>query len=117
VFGERLVDFFPSLILPISTLPVPRDTIHLFDSNYRQIQALLVPGKRQRDTALGLIRTLLAMESHVVEEVEVNVREKIKVIPTFPSLCDWRHISVMSASDASLGTSTRLYHVPPARPR
>jgi hypothetical protein len=55
-----------------TTLPVPRDTIHLFDSNYRQIQALLVPGKRVRDNALGLIRTLLAMESHVVDEVEVN---------------------------------------------
>ena len=65
VFGERVADFFPSRVLPISTLPVPRDTIHLFDSNYRQIQALLVPGKRQRDNALGLIRTLLAMASHV----------------------------------------------------
>jgi hypothetical protein len=89
VFGERLADFFPSRILPISTLPVPRDTIHLFDSNYRQIQALLVPGKRQRDNALGLIRTLLAMESHVVEEVEVNEADVRRVERVARSGNDW----------------------------
>ena len=44
----------------------------LFDSKYEQIRELLRPGRRQRDEARGLIRTLLAMEAHVVDEVEVN---------------------------------------------
>ena len=51
----------------------------LFDSKYRQIQSLLVPGKRQRGNARGLIRTLLALESHVVDEVEVNEADVLRV--------------------------------------
>jgi hypothetical protein len=72
VFGEKLADFLPMRVLPVSTLPLPRDMTLLIDSKYRQIQALLAPGKRQRDDARGLIRTLLALESHIVDEVEVN---------------------------------------------
>ncbi len=79
VFGERLADSFSSRVLPVSTLPLPRDMTLLFDSKYRQIQALLVPGKRQRDNARGLIRTLLALESHVVDEVEANEADVLGV--------------------------------------
>jgi hypothetical protein len=72
VFGEKLADFLPARVLPVSTLPLPKDTALLFDGKYRQIQSLLAPGKRQRDDARGLIRTLLALESHVVDEIEVD---------------------------------------------
>jgi hypothetical protein len=37
VFGEKLADFLPARVLPISTLPLPKDTAVLFDSKYRQI--------------------------------------------------------------------------------
>lgn len=42
------------------------------DREYTQIRELLRPGKRQRDEARGRIRTLLAMESHVAEGVDIS---------------------------------------------
>jgi hypothetical protein len=44
----------------------------LVDREFSQIRDLLRPGKRQRDEARGRIRTLLAMESHVVEGVDIS---------------------------------------------
>ncbi len=42
------------------------------DREFTQVKELLQPGKRQRDEARGRIRTLLAMESHVAEGVEIS---------------------------------------------
>ena len=42
------------------------------DREFNQIKELLQLGKRQRDHARGRIRTLLAMESHVAEGVEIS---------------------------------------------
>ncbi|MHB8153284.1 MAG: hypothetical protein ACYDG3_09505, partial [Bacillati bacterium] len=43
----------------------------LFNSEFDQIKKLLAPGRRQRDEARGKIRSLLAVEAHAADEVEV----------------------------------------------
>jgi hypothetical protein len=42
---------------------------------YGQIVDLLAPGRRARDEARGRIRTLLAMEAHMVDEVNVSEKD------------------------------------------
>jgi hypothetical protein len=79
IFGEHLNQHLPTRILPISTMPPPGDVANLFESKCAQVRELLKPGKRQRDEARGLIRTLLAMEAHVVDEVEVRERDVNRV--------------------------------------
>lgn len=37
------------------------------------------PGRRQRDEARGRIRTLLSMEAHVADEVEISERDITRV--------------------------------------
>ena len=58
-------------MLPISTQP-PVGFDLLVDREFSQVRELLQPGKRRRDEARGRIRTLLAMESHVVDGVDVS---------------------------------------------
>jgi hypothetical protein len=61
----------------------------LFDRKYEQIKDLLRPGRRQRDEARGLIRTLLAMEAHVVDEVEVNEADVNRVERAAKGAQEW----------------------------
>ena len=69
--GTTLADHLPARVLPICTqAPVAFDI--LVDREYSQIRDLLTPGKRQRDDARGRIRALLAMESHVADEVDMS---------------------------------------------
>jgi hypothetical protein len=88
-FAEHLSEHLPERVLPISTLPLPRDMSTLFSSKYEQVKILLRPGKRQRDEARGLIRTLLAMEAHVVDEVEVNETDVSRVEKAVKSNREW----------------------------
>lgn len=71
VLGDSLASHLPARVLPISTQP-PAGFDLLVDREYSQIRELLRPGKRQRDEARGRIRTLLAMESHVAEGVDIS---------------------------------------------
>jgi hypothetical protein len=73
-FSDTLADHLPTRVLPVSTAGVT-DLDVLVDAEYSQIAALLQPGRRARDEARGRIRTLLAMESHVVDEVAVSERD------------------------------------------
>jgi hypothetical protein len=68
---DALADHLPSRVLPVSTQP-PIGFDLLVDREFSQIRELLQPGKRQRDEARGRIRTLLAMESHVAEGVDIS---------------------------------------------
>jgi hypothetical protein len=68
---DALADHLPGRVLPISTQP-PIGFDLLVDREFSQIRELLQPGKRQRDEARGRIRTLLAMESHVAEGVDIS---------------------------------------------
>ena len=71
ILDDSLADHLPARVLPVSTqAPIGFDL--LVDREYTQIRELLQPGKRQRDEARGRIRTLLAMESHVAEGVEIS---------------------------------------------
>jgi hypothetical protein len=71
LLGEAIADTLPIRVLPISTQPPNGDLSILFNSEFDQIKNLLAPGKRQRDEAKGKIRSLLAVEAHATEEVEV----------------------------------------------
>ncbi len=77
-FHERLADHLPLRVLPISVEP-PRDIQVLIDAEYRQIADLLKPGRRRRAEAQARIRSLLAMEAHVAEEVVVSKKDVNRV--------------------------------------
>lgn len=64
----------PPRVLPIST-KLPGDFDFLIDREYKAISELLAPGKRKRDEARARIRSLLAMEAIVTEEVEISERD------------------------------------------
>jgi hypothetical protein len=69
--NDTLADHLPARVLPIST-QAPVGFELLVDREYSQIRELLQPGKRQRDEARGRIRTMLAMESHAAEGVDIS---------------------------------------------
>lgn len=77
-FEERLADHLPLRVLPISVEP-PRDIQLLIDEEYSQIAYLLRPGRRRRPEAQARIRSLLALEAHVVEEVRVSQKDVTRV--------------------------------------
>jgi hypothetical protein len=77
-FEERLIDYLPHRVLPISS-ESPKDIQLLIDEEYRQISDLLQPGRRRRPEAQARIRSLLAMEAHVVEGVQVSRKDVARV--------------------------------------
>lgn len=77
-FGERLADFLPERVLPISTKPLT-DVDILVGEQYQQVKDLLQPRKRRRAEARALLRGLLAMEGHVSEDVRVSERDVNRV--------------------------------------
>lgn len=77
-FGESLADHLPARVLPISTEP-PRDLDVLIDEEFSQVRGLLRPGQRRRSDARARLRTLLALESHVAEDVEISERDVDRV--------------------------------------
>lgn len=77
-FRERLVNHLPHRVLPVSSEP-PRDIQVLVDAEYEQVRQLLQPGRRRRPEARARIRTLLAMEAHVAENVRVSKRDVDRV--------------------------------------
>jgi hypothetical protein len=86
--GDALADHLPTRVLPISTqTPVGFDL--LVDREFNQVRELLQPGKRQRDEARGRIRTLLAMESHVVEGVDISEADIDRVEKAIRSGKNW----------------------------
>ncbi|WP_077044117.1 hypothetical protein [Pseudomonas sp. KK4] len=73
-FDDSLADNLPLRVMPLSTTALPSFDV-LVDREFRHIAELLAPNKRARDEARGRIRTLLAMEAHVSETVEVSERD------------------------------------------
>lgn len=78
VFDESLADHLPTRVLPISTEP-PHDIDLLIGRQFDQVRRLLEPGRRRRSDARRLIRTLLALEGHVAEEVAISERDVNRV--------------------------------------
>lgn len=73
-YSDDLVSHLPARVLPVSSMP-PATVELLIDRQYSQISELLKPGRRARDEARGRIRALLALESHVADEVKVSERD------------------------------------------
>jgi hypothetical protein len=71
---DALIEHIPARVLSVSTMP-PGDFEFLVYREYRLVSELLEPGRRHRDEARARIRSLLAMESIAVEEVEVSERD------------------------------------------
>lgn len=76
---KRLLDtdlhsHIPTRVLPVSTKP-PGDLLFLVDQEFALIKKLLAPGKRHRDEAQARIRSLLAMEAIVADEVQVSEKD------------------------------------------
>lgn len=78
VFDDDLSSHLPVRVLPVSTEP-PGDVDFLVDREFGKIGVLLMPGRRARGEARGRIRTLLAMESHVVDEVAVSEKDITRI--------------------------------------
>lgn len=78
VFGDKLAEYLPVRVLPLSVDP-PRDLVVLLDEEYSQVAALLAPGRRARHEARARIRTLLAMEAHVEAETRVSSKDVDRV--------------------------------------
>ncbi|WP_216350343.1 hypothetical protein [Janthinobacterium sp. LM6] len=72
--GTDLHSQIPSRVLPVSTTP-PGDFLFLVDKEFKLIKDLLAPGKRHRDEAQARIRSLLAMEAMVADEVQVSQKD------------------------------------------
>lgn len=78
VFADRLATHLPTRVLPVSVDP-PRDLALVLDDEYRQIAALLQPGRRAGHDARARIRTLLALEAHVEPETIVSTKDVDRV--------------------------------------
>ena len=77
-FADSLANHLPKRVLPISTIPL-EDIDLLIDRQFNQIYDLLKPGMRRRTEARSRIRTLLAMEAHLVDDVEVSERDVSRI--------------------------------------
>jgi len=74
-FEERLADFIPERVLPISTRP-PKDIKLLIDSELIQVDELLKDGKRKGIQAAARLRPILTLATAVQADAE-RVTESI----------------------------------------
>lgn len=74
ILEDALANHIPPRVLPISTMP-PGDFEFLIDKEFTLVAELLKPGRRARDEARARIRSMLAMEAIVTEEVEISERD------------------------------------------
>ncbi|MGW9821997.1 hypothetical protein ACUXK4_004586 [Methylorubrum extorquens] len=72
--GTDLHSHIPPRVLPVSTKPLG-DFEFLIDREYKLVGELLKPGKRQRDEARARIRSLIAMEALITDEVEISEKD------------------------------------------
>lgn len=64
IFGQELSTHLPTRVLPISTSP-PTDLAALFDSEAKEIQKLLGPGRRRRVDAEARLRPLAILDATI----------------------------------------------------
>lgn len=77
--GDSLSEHLPTRVLPVSTMPAG-DFDFLIDREYKLVAELLAPGRRVQDEAKGRIRSMLAMESHVADDVQVSEKDIERVL-------------------------------------
>ncbi len=61
VFGQDLACYLPARVLPVATSP-PTDLATLFDSEIKEIEKLLQPGRRRRIEALARLRPIAILD-------------------------------------------------------
>jgi hypothetical protein len=108
-FKEKLADHLPTRVLPVSTMPEAQFEI-LIDRECKVIRELLAPGRRQRDEARGRIRTLLSMEAHVADEVEISERDITRVEKALKSDKNWGDVlpRLKTVQTTMTGTAVEL---------
>jgi hypothetical protein len=108
-FKERLSDHLPTRVLPVSTMPEAKFDV-LIDRECKLIKDLLAPGHRRRDEARGRIRTLLSMEAHVAEEVEISERDISRVENALKSGKNWTVVlpRLTTLQTALVGTTVEI---------
>ena len=67
VFGQELATHLPTRVLPVSTSP-PTDIATLFESEAKEIQKLLGPGRRRQVEALARLRPLAILDATIQGE-------------------------------------------------
>ena len=67
VFGQDLVSYMPTRVLPVSTSP-PTNLATLFDSEVKEVEKLLGPGRRRRIEAEARLRPLAILDSTIKGE-------------------------------------------------
>ena len=108
-FNEKLSDHLPTRVLPVSTMPEAQFDV-LVDRECSIIKKLLAPGRRQRDEARGRIRTLLSMEAHVADEVEISERDISRVEKALKTDKNWATVlpRLKTMETALTGTTVDL---------
>lgn len=101
-FDDELLKHMPTRVLPISATP-PANIEVLMDREYQQILNLLAPGRRARDEARGRIRALLAMEAHLVDEVDVSEKDIDRIEKAIRSKSEFKDVFPRLTA---LGTTT-----------
>lgn len=69
VFKEKLADFIPERVLPVSTRP-PKDLTLLIDSELSQVDELLHSGSRKGIQAAARLRSILALATATRDDAE-----------------------------------------------
>lgn len=114
VFDQKLTDFLPERVLPISTNP-PKDLNLLVESEFNEIKGLLAPHSRKRLDAISKLRALAIVESSLSGErsqpgvAELNhiadgIKEGKKWKELFPGLASIR----LSTEGNGLSVSLRI---------
>jgi len=92
VFRERLADYMPTRVLPISTSP-PKDMLAFLDSEFTQIKELLSPGRRRHSEARSRLRYLAIMESNLSGEArQPSEREIDRIVRRVKRGDTWQSI-------------------------
>jgi hypothetical protein len=92
VFDQRLSEYIPERVLPISTKP-PRDFIAVIDTEFNDISQLLTPKKRKRLEARAKIRSLAIVEASLNGiRTQPSKSELENIAKQIESGSDWRAI-------------------------
>lgn len=81
VFNEKIIDYLPSRVLPLSTTP-PTDLATLFDTEIAEIKKLLGPGKRRKLEAEARLRPLAILNATIAGEKEQPTAADLQKIGT-----------------------------------
>ena len=92
VFNERLKNYLPDRVLPITTNP-PRDLIALFDAEFSEIHELLAPGARKKLQARAKIRSIAIVEASLRgQRSQPSKYELEKIANQIQDGADWKDL-------------------------